>query len=119
MIDVMTKCRVIKYVLISCVGQTIVMIMAMASGAFLSNKLFFVSLVLFVLVQWWAGGQDYKRGFERGTKLAGWAHDKIDTCFEQREREMRLRIQQDLKDMGIEVDLIEKNGLNKKRKYYA
>ena len=116
----MTKCRVIKYVLISCVGQTIVMIMAMASGAFLSNKLFFVSLVLFVLVQWWAGGQDYKRGFERGTKLAGLAHDKIDACFEQREREMLLKIQQDLKDRGIKVDLVGENGLiKKKRKYYA
>ena len=115
----MTKCRVIKYVLISCVGQTIVMIMAMASGAFLSNKLFFVSLVLFVLVQWRAGGQDYKRGYENGKKLAGYALSEIDACFDQREREMRLRIQQDLKDRGIEVDLIGKNGLNKKRKYYA
>lgn len=110
---------VIKYVLISCVGQTIAIIMAMASGAFMSNALFFVSLVLFVLVQWWTCGQDYKRGFERGTKFAGCAHDKIDEHFEQREREMLLKIQQDLKDRGIKVDLVGENGLIKKRKYYA
>jgi len=43
----------------------------------------------------------------------------IDTCFAHREREMRLKIQQDLKERGIEVDLIGNNGLIKKRKYYA
>ena len=109
----------VKYVLISGIGNTIVMIMAVASGAFLSNALFFVSLVLFTLLQWWVCGQDYKRGYENGKKLAGYALSEIDACFDQREREMRLKIQQDLKDRGIEVDLIGKNGLIKKRKYYA
>ena len=109
----------VKYALIGSIGHTIVMIMAMASGAFLSNALFFVSLVLFVLLQWWACRQDYKRGYENGKKFAGYALGEIDTCFEQREREIRLSIQQDLKDRGIEVDLIGENGLIKKRKYYA
>ena len=112
-------CKEVKYELISGVGMTIAMTMAMASGAFMPNALFCVRLVLFVLLQWWACRQDYKRGFERGTKFAGCAHDKIDAHFEQREREMRLSIQQDLKDRGIEVDLIGENGLIKKRKYYA
>ena len=110
---------VIKYVLISGIGYTIVMIMAVAAGVFLSNALFFVSLVLFTLLQWWTCGQDYKRGYENGKKLAGFACDKIDAYFERREREIRLSIQQDLKDRGIEVDLIGNNGLIKKRKYYA
>ena len=105
--------------LISGIGHTIVMIMAMASGAFLSNALFFGSLVLFVLLQWWTCGQDYKRGYENGKKLAGHALSAVDTRFERREREMLLKIQQDLKDRGIEVDLIGENGLIKKRKYYA
>ena len=109
----------VKYALISGIGHTIVMIIAMASGAFLSNALFFVSLVLFVLLQWWTCRQDYKRGFERGTKFAGCAHDKIDAHFEQREREICLKIQQDLRDRGIKVDLVGENGLIKKRKYYA
>ena len=111
--------EVIKYVLISGIGYTIVMIMAMAAGAFLSNALFFGSLVLFVLLQWWTCGQDYKRGYENGKKFAGYALSEIDTYFERREREMLLKIQQDLKDRGIEVDLIGENGLIKKRKYYA
>ena len=106
--------------LISGIGHTIVMIMAMASGAFLSNALFFVSLVLFVLLQWWTCGQDYKRGYENGKKFAGYALSEIDTRFEQREREIRLSIQKDLKERGIEVDLIGENGLIKKnRKFYA
>ena len=109
----------VKYVLISGIGHSIVMIMAVASGAFLSNALFFVSLVLFTLLQWWACGQEYKRGYENGKKLAGHALSEIDACFDQREREMLLKIQQDLKDRGIEVDLIGENGLIKKRKYYA
>jgi len=110
---------VIKYVLISGISHTIVMITAMASGAFLSNALFFVSLVLFTLLQWWTCRQEYKRGYENGKKLAGHALSAVDTCFDKREREMLLKIQQDLKDRGIEVDLIGNNGLIKKRKYYA
>ena len=110
---------VIKYVLISGIGHTIVMIMAVTAGAFLSNALFFVSLVLFTLLQWWTCGRDYKRGYENGKNFAGHALSAVDTCFEQREREIRLSVQQDLKDRGIEVDLIGENGLIKKRKYYA
>ena len=96
----------VKYVLISGIGHTIVMIMAVASGAFLSNALFFVSLVLFVLLQWWTCRQEYKRGYENGKKLAGHALSAVDTCFDQFEREMRLRIQKDLKKHGIDMNLI-------------
>ena len=103
--------KVIKYGLIGGIGTVFSLYCAVFAGVFFKNSvifytLFFLSLFSILLLQWWATKQDYGRGFDDGKRFAGDVDNEIEEVFNNREREMRLRIQKDLKKHGIDVVLI-------------
>lgn len=107
----MVNKKVIKYTLIGSIGTVFSLYCAVFAGVFVSNSvifytLFYFSLFSILLLQWWATKQDYRRGFDDGKRFAGDVSDKIEEVFDNREREVRLRIQKDLKKHGIDVNLV-------------